>query len=256
MVSWLNCAYPKSTATVRLFCFPYAGGGAWIYRNWGQALPESVEVYSVELPGHGQRLTEEPLTQLDALIASLANAMKPYLNKPFACFGHSLGGLIAFELIKYLHRDTQIYPFNFWISATRAPHVSNPNPLIHTLPDNDLIDEIRRYNGTPAKILENPEFMKLLLPALRADFTILETYSYREHPPLPCPVTAFWGEKDTITSESEVVAWRQHTSNKFSTQGFAGDHFFVHTQKVLETLISYFSRLPSLRNMHGDKLTL
>ena len=246
MTSWLSCTHPNSAATARLFCFPYAGGGAWIYRKWGQALPSFVEVHSVELPGHGQRLVESPMTQLESVITSLAKAMGPYLDKPFAFFGHSLGGLIAFELLKFLHQNKRIHPFHLWVSATRAPHLPHCRAPIHTLPDGDLIKEVQRYNGTSIEVLNNAEFMQLLLPALRADFTILETYSYRGYPPLSCPITAFFGENDTITSEMEVAAWKQHTSNKFSLQTFPGDHFFIHRPEVLLIIKSYFLRLPTL----------
>ena len=240
MQYWLSCTQPNSKATARLFCFPYAGGGAWIYRTWGQSLQSLIEVHSIELPGHGQRLIEEPVTQLESLIASLAKAMEPYLDKPFAFFGHSLGGLIAFELIKFLHQSVRVYPFHLWVSATRAPHLPHPRAPIHMLPDGDLIREVQRYNGTATEILNSAEFMQLLLPALRADFTILETYSYKEHPPLPCPITAFFGENDTITSEREVAAWKKHTSQKFSLQKFSGDHFFIHRPETLSAVKSHF----------------
>ena len=247
MTPWLSCTTPSPTAALRLFCFPYAGGGGtWIYRNWGRALPSFVEVYSIELPGHGRRLTETPIAQLDVLIASLAKAMRPYLDKPFACFGHSLGGLLAFELIKYLQQNAQLYPVHLWVSATRAPHLPTPKPLTHTLPDKEFIAEIQRYNGIPSKILSNPEFMQLLLPALRADFTMLETYRYSQYPPLSCPITAFWGEDDKTIEQTEIAAWSQHTSNVFSLQGFLGDHFFIHQPQVVSVLDSSFSKLPSL----------
>lgn len=247
MKSWLSCPYPSPKAALRLFCFPYAGGsGTWIYRNWGKTLPNTVEVHSVELPGHGRRLTEKPVRQLDLIIATLAENILPLLDKPFACFGHSLGGLIAFELVQYLRQTKKIEPFHLWVSATRAPHLPHAKPPIHTLPDADFIAEIRRYNGTPAEILNNPEFMALLLPALRTDFALLETYRYRPRRLLSCPITAFWGEEDKTISQSAIAAWDQHTSGSFSLQSCPGNHFFIHESAVLSALQSYFLRFSDL----------
>lgn len=245
--SWLSCPSPSPTAVLRLFCLPYAGGGGtWIYRNWGKTLPNTVEVHAVELPGHGRRLTEKPVGQLEPLITTLAEVMLPLLDKPFACFGHSLGGLIAFELVQYLRQTQKIEPCHLWISAARAPHLPHTKPMIHTLPDADFIAEIRQYNGTPAEILNNSELMALLLPALRADFVLLETYRYRPKPPLSSPITAFWGEDDTITSRSAIADWDKHTTGPFSLQSCPGEHFFIHQPDVLLALRSQFLRFSAL----------
>jgi len=209
-------------------------------------LPETVEVYSVELPGHGRRLTEPPLKQLDLLVQTLAQVITPALNKPFAFFGHSLGGLIVFELAQYyISKTQQKEPFHLWISAARAPHLPYAKPVIHALPDADFIAKIRRYNGTPDKILNSPEMMSLLLPSLRADFALLETYCYSPKPLFSCPITAFWGENDKTISQSEVADWQKYTSNTFSLQSFSGDHFFVHQPEILSVMKSQLSSLSS-----------
>lgn len=241
MKPWLSCPHSRPQAALRLFCFPYAGGsGASIYRHWGQKLPDGVEVYSVELPGHGSRLTELPLTNLNLIVTTLAEMMQPLLDKPLACFGHSLGGLLAFEVIQHLRRTQQVVPQHLWVAAARAPHLPNEKPMIHALPDADFVTEIRRYNGTPAEILNNSEFMSLLLPALRADFALLETYRYQPCVPLPCPITAFWGDADTTISPEAIAAWKQQTNQTFRLQRFPGDHFFVHQLAVPLALQAYF----------------
>ncbi|MEM8546063.1 MAG: alpha/beta fold hydrolase, partial [Cyanobacteria bacterium P01_H01_bin.119] len=134
MKSWLSCQFSNPQATLRLFCFPYAGGsGKTVYRNWGQILPNTVEVCAIELPGHGSRLIETPLTDLTEIVTALAGMMQPLLDKPFACFGHSLGGLIAFELVGHLRQNRQIIPQHLWVSAARPPHLPSDKPAIHTL---------------------------------------------------------------------------------------------------------------------------
>jgi medium-chain acyl-[acyl-carrier-protein] hydrolase len=175
---------------------------------------------------------------MEALIPPLAEGLLPWLDKPFAYFGHSLGGLIAFELIQYLRRTQQIEPVHFWVSATRAPHIPAPEPAMHSLPDQELILGLRRYNGTPAEVLENDELMALLLPTLRADFALLETYRYRPQPALNCPITAFWGEQDTIVNSVEVAAWQSYTQGRFQLEMFSGDHFFIHHPSVIEKVRS------------------
>jgi medium-chain acyl-[acyl-carrier-protein] hydrolase len=207
-----------------------------VFRNWTPSLPPSVEVYAVELPGRGKRIMEPPFTQLDPLVQTLAQELAPHLHKPFMCFGHSLGGLIAFELSRLLHQNYQLKPTHLWVSATRAPHLRAPTPPIHALPDADFIAELRRYNGTPITVLNNAELMALMLPTLRADFSVLETYHSQSENPTEFPITAFWGEQDAIVSQDEVAAWQAYTTTTFSLQPLPGDHFFVHQPLLLQRL--------------------
>ncbi len=102
--NWVACAKPNPQAKLRLFCFHYAGGGASVFRGWRDSLPQSVEVCAIELPGRGMRLRESPFTQLEPLVQHLASTLLPYLDKPFAFFGHSMGGLVSFELTRLLRR--------------------------------------------------------------------------------------------------------------------------------------------------------
>lgn len=197
-----------------------------MFRTWAKQLPETVEVYAIELPGRGKRITEAPLKRVTSIIEKLGPEVLPYLNLPFACFGHSLGALIAFELCRWLRHSVQLTPLHLWVSAAQAPHLPAERTLMHTLPDAAFIDELKRYKGTPENILNNAEMMALVLPILRADFTVLETYKYQPGMPLTCPVTGFWGRQDTIVSQEQVAAWAIHSQN-FSLEAIDGDHFFV-----------------------------
>lgn len=234
---WLINPNPRPLAHRRLFCFPYAGGAARTYQPWTTALPPQIEVCIVELPGHGRRWAEPPITQLAPLIESLQIAMQPWLDKPFLFFGHSLGALIAFELARSLQNHYNLLPDLFWVSAARAPHLPASNPPLHLLPKADFMAELRRYSGTPEAVLANAELMALLLPMLRADFRLLETYRYQEQGPLSCPITACWGESDTIVSPEEVKAWGIHTNHAFSLEKISGDHFFIHQTPLLQRLM-------------------
>lgn len=215
-----------------MFCIPYAGGSAGIYQHWTKLPLADVEICLIELPGRGTRLTEAAFTSLNGLIWSLGEAILPWLDKPFACFGHSLGGLIAFELARWLRQHQHPEPGHLWVSGARAPHVRSTDLPIHALPKADFMAELRRYNGTPAAILENTELMDLLLPTLRADFTLLETYCYQEQAPLTCSITALSGEQDTIVSREAMSPWQIHTNGPFVLKSVPGDHFFIHQLQV------------------------
>ncbi|HEX2093650.1 MAG TPA: thioesterase domain-containing protein, partial [Longimicrobiaceae bacterium] len=163
---------------LRLFCFPYAGGGASIFRTWSQSLPPEVDVCPVQLPGRESRLREPPFDRLLPLVRTLADVLAPYMDLPFALYGYSNGALMSFELARELRRRGMRGPVHLFVAACPAPHLPDKDPPIHALPDVELIREIRRLNGTPEEILQNEELMTLLIPLLRADSAIHETYVY------------------------------------------------------------------------------
>lgn len=236
---WIQCLRPNPQARLRLFCFPYAGGGAWNFRAWADNLPHPLEVCAITLPGRGHRFQEQAFTQMSPLVQAIASAMGSYLDQPFAFFGHSMGGLVSFELARFLRRGTQHHPVHLFVSGRRAPQLPATDQPIHALPDPEFLQALRRLNGTPKAVLENAELMRLMLPTLRADFTIFETYTYTPEPPLRLPISTFGGLQDAEVSIEALEAWREQTSNKFSLQMLPGDHFFLHTSQVpLVQLIS------------------
>jgi medium-chain acyl-[acyl-carrier-protein] hydrolase len=242
MNSWLVYPQQQARPQLRLFCFAYAGGSAWVFRHWAQQLPTTVEVCAIELPGRGKRLTEPALSNLTELIQTLGPQLLPSLNLPFAFFGHSMGALIAFELCQWLRQTVQLTPSHVWVSAARAPHLPIALPLMHTLPEADFIDRLKSYQGTPTSVLSNGELMSLILPMLRADFTLLETYCYQPKAPLNCPMTGLWGQQDTLVTEAEVAEWRQHAS-QFSLESVSGDHFFMQQPLFVNKLLSTLAEL-------------
>jgi len=227
--SWIACRKPNPQARLRLFCFPYAGTGASIFRTWSDGLPADVEVCPVQFPGRGTRLMETPFTQISPPVQVLAQAMAPLLDKPFAFFGHSLGALAGFELARQLRRQSGVQPVRLFVSADRAPQIPHGDRPIHALPEGEFLGELRRLNGIPGKVLEDVELMQFMLPVLRADFAAYETYVYSSEPPLNCPISAFGGLQDRRVSRGDLEAWRDQTSASFSLRIFPGDHFFWHT---------------------------
>lgn len=231
--SWLTYTKPNPHASVRLFCFPYAGGSSIIFRTWADSLPTAVEVCSIELPGRGTQMKSAPFSRLEPLVGALAQALFTHLNKPFAFFGHSMGAVISFELARLLRKEYGLEPVHMFVSGRHAPQIPDPHPPIHPLSEPEFIEELRRLNGTPEALLKNAELMQLLVPILRADFEVLETYVYTTEPPLDCPITAFGGLQDREVNCDELQAWREQTNAAFSLQMFRGDHFFLNSAQSL-----------------------
>lgn len=231
--SWIICPRPNPQALVRLFCFPYAGGSSLIFRSWSNNLPITVEVCALEFPGRGNQMSSVPFTRLEPLVSVIAATLVPHLDKPFAFFGHSMGGLVSFEVTRLLRSEYGLSPVHLFVSARRPPQIPNPNPPIHTLLEAEFVEELRRLKGTPEAVLQNVELMQLLIPTLRADFAVLETYTYAPEAPLECPIVAFGGLQDQEVNIQELEAWRQQTIASFSLQMLPGNHFFIHSAQPL-----------------------
>lgn len=231
--SWVTSPQPNPQACLRLFCFPYAGGSSVIFRTWSHSLPTTVELCPIELPGRGTQMKLPAFTQLQPLVQALAPVLLPHLNKPFAFFGHSMGALVCFELARLLRKEYGIVPIHLFVSARLAPQIPNLKPPVHVLPDFEFKEELRRLNGTPEAVLQNAELMELLVPILRADFAVLETYVYSAETPLNCPITAYGGLEDQEVSYDELEAWQNQTNAVFSLEMFTGNHFFLHSGQSL-----------------------
>ena len=221
----------KNNSKLRLFCFSYAGGSASTFSSWANNIDSEVEICPIELPGHGCRIAEQPFDQLEPLVEEITNALLPYLEKPFALFGHSMGGLVSFELAHLLRKKFNLSPEHLFISGRRAPQIPDPRPPIHHLDKLKLINELGRLNGTPKAVLENAELMELFLPVLRADFTTIETYIYKSKPLLDCSITVLGGLQDDEVSCENLEAWQEQTNSNFSIQMFQGDHFFINSNR-------------------------
>ena len=232
---WVS--FPKEARTT-IFCFPFAGGGASFYRGWNALAPPSIAFAPVQLPGREERFTEPCFDRMSALVAASADALVPHLRSPYALFGHSMGGMIAYELALELMRRNALMPVHLFVSATPAPHLSATIPVIYDLPHDLFLEEVRRYHGLPEEVLQSAELVELLLPRLRADLAVTGTYRYSDRPPLTIPITAFGGSYDDIVTPATMDAWREHTVTEFRHATFPGGHFFLsqHTPRVLSML--------------------
>lgn len=228
---WLPGFREKPDVRLRLFCFPYAGGSAAGFRGWQDAFPPSIQVAAVQPPGRGDRLSEPAFKHLPDMIQALGPALSPYLNKPFAFFGHSMGALIILELTRWLRRTKGPMPVHLFISGRRAPQIPEDEAPDYDLPEPEFIERLRKLNGTPQEVLNHPELMQLMVPLLRADFSVCETYQYESEPPLNIPITVFGGLGDVEVSRERLEPWQLLTTASFSLHMFPGDHFFIHTSQ-------------------------
>jgi medium-chain acyl-[acyl-carrier-protein] hydrolase len=235
---WLQCWQPNPNAQLRLFCFPYSGAGASVFRPWAQADLPQVEVWGIQLPGRERRLREPLICDLRVLVQHLQVAINPWLDFPYAFYGHSLGALIAYELIcQNLSLDIeQVYPKIhsprcLFVGGRQAPHLPSRQPEIYLASNHDLIQELRQLGGTPETVLQDASLMQLFLPILRADLQMNETYVYRSYPPIPCPIVAFGGTNDPKVTPADVDAWHSHTHQAFNRQLVNGNHFFLKEQQ-------------------------
>jgi medium-chain acyl-[acyl-carrier-protein] hydrolase len=243
---WIVRPRPNPAATLRVFCFPYAGLGTSVFRTWPPAFPPNAELILMLPPGREGRWSEKPFQNAADLASSATQAILPHLTLPFVFFGHSLGAMTAFEVALQLRRGGHPQPLRLFASAHRAPHLPHPHPIIHSLPDAEFIEQMcQQYGGIPQAVLDNPDLVELMLPCLRADFTVFETYRYTEDAPLTLPITAFGGSRDRRITEHEIAAWREQTSGDFRYEMFDGDHFFLQDRR--ESLLASVVRdLPTL----------
>jgi medium-chain acyl-[acyl-carrier-protein] hydrolase len=229
---WVRRPKPNPGAGLRLFCFPYSGAGASVYYPWTGLLPGAIEVCPVQLPGRENRLNEDPMTSMEALVETAASGLLPFLDKPFAFFGHSMGALLCFELARYLHQRFHRSPAHLLVSGHKAPHLPRSDAPIHDLPEDEFIAEVCKLNGMAEAVMASDELMQMILPILRADFTLCELYAYEGSEPVPCPITAFGGLQDGFVDVRSLAAWREHTKGSFSMRIFQGDHFYIHSERA------------------------
>ncbi|ESO82877.1 hypothetical protein LOTGIDRAFT_184680 [Lottia gigantea] len=238
----MNCRFPRRNATVRLFCFPWAGGGSNFNANWGSSINENIEVVAILLPGRESRFTEPPIRTMSEVVDVITKAIvSQYSAKPFAFFGHSMGALLSFEIAKVLKEKHNMQPVKMYVSGMSGPRedkdkdTSKTQKRVCEATDKEFIEFLRGMGGTPDEILNNEEIMEVFLPVLRADYGMVDDHKF-ELPPSPtpmltCPVDVFGGKQD---SDRDYEAWRRITSGKVNVTMRDGGHFYLKEKKNTE----------------------
>ena len=220
-----------SSPSARLVAFPYAGSGAVAYYNWADHLPSDIELISIQYPGRGRLADMPACTRLSGLVSEAYETVLTLLDVPLYFFGHSMGALVAFEVIRLLRAGGRTLPKALVVSACEAPQPETAAKRnLHTLPDEGLLAGLMRYGGMPTAILESPDMMAYVLRLLRADMTALETWNYKPEAPLPIPIVALGGDGDAIVRTSELQRWRDFTALSFECLIMPGSHFYFQNQ--------------------------
>ncbi|NHO81887.1 thioesterase domain-containing protein [Micromonospora sp. CMU55-4] len=225
-MNWFVSAGSRPEAPVRLFCLPYAGAGASAFRRWASEFGESVDVTPVQLPGRENRITEDPRFS----VAEVADAIASRADRPYAIYGHSMGGRLGFDVVRELRRTGRPLPLRLYVGGARAPHVRTPGPFdgLSRASDDELLRRLGEGGGLPAELLDHPELVELLLPLLRADFGRVDDYRHVPGEPLPVPIVAFAGRTDRAVTRDQNAAWAEHTAAGFTLHELDGGHFFLH----------------------------
>jgi medium-chain acyl-[acyl-carrier-protein] hydrolase len=230
---WFLFPRPNPTATLRLFCFHYAGGSAQAFHDWPARLPRSVEMGAIQLPGRGNRLGEPQIRRLAPLSRIIAQELLPYLDKPFVFFGHSLGALLCFETARSLRREKRRQPAHLFVSATEAPHRRSSDERFSGMPKSALVKKLREFNGAPVEALQNDELLDLMLPTICADFELCETYEYHPESPLECQMTIYGGLEDHEVEVERLAAWSEMTVGACDIRMFPGGHFYLNSSRSI-----------------------
>lgn len=227
--AWIVRRSPRPGAAMRLFCFPHAGAGSVIYHDWHSAFGDNVEVCAIEPPGRLARRKEPLRTDVHAFTRDLLVALAPWLDRPFALFGYSLGALMAFECARALRRIGR-EPSSLMFAAAKAPHLPRRHAPISGETKRVLTAEIeRRYGAFDPVLASDPELFDMVLEIMRGDLRMMEDYRYGDEQPFSCPVLVAGGMDDASVTRAEIDAWEMHTSGPFRAAFLPGQHFFLRT---------------------------
>lgn len=229
---WFPLTDAPADTTLRLICFPHAGGTPSLFRGWEEHLGEHVQVVPVLLPGRGLRLREQPYRSMEPLAADIAaalteNGLVSRESAEYAMFGHSMGALLAYEVACALRERGEPEPRHLFVSGSRAPHLYGDR-ADHRLPDDELLRVISDLGGLGGNEAVGGAYLERRLPVLRADLAACENYHWRPRPPLGCPMTAFSATDDPIATPVQVEAWREYTAGSLLRRHLTGDHFYLN----------------------------
>ncbi|MGX6606770.1 thioesterase II family protein [Micromonosporaceae bacterium Da 78-11] len=228
---WLPLQAHADQGGLPLFCLPHAGGGASAYRTWLGQVP-GVSVLPLQPPGREARLRDKPYERMQPLVEELATVVLGRAGGlPYAVYGHSLGGLVAFELLREIRRRGGPDPVHLIVSGCAAPHLTvddGPPVTGMTLPN--LVEMLRRLGGTPEWLLADPAVLDMILPAVRADFSVKETYRHRPDTPLGVPITVLSSTDDPRARHEAQLRWGELTSAGCAVHTLNGGHFAVFEQ--------------------------
>jgi pyochelin biosynthetic protein PchC len=225
---WIRSFHRADRAPITLVCFPHAGGSASFFFALSRALSPSVEVLAVQYPGRQDRRNEPVIEDLGLLADKVYRALSGWTGRRFAFFGHSMGASVAFEVARRMEQAGGPTPELFFASARRSPSLPTES-RVRLMDDAGIVAELKRLSGTAAALFADPELMAAAIPALRGDYTAIESYIAEPTATLDCPVHVFIGDADPLTAPEQAEAWRDHATGAFDLSLFPGGHFYLET---------------------------
>ncbi|MFE6226459.1 MULTISPECIES: thioesterase II family protein [unclassified Streptomyces] len=248
--SWISARYARGVPRLRLLCLPHAGGGVGVFHAWRAHLPDGIELAPVELPGRGSRIDEPMPATMDALVDALFDGVRGELDVPYALFGHSFGAILGYELTRRIEREAARAggprtPGALLVSGSRAPHVPLGRGSVASGDDAGLIDWLSGTGGLPPELLEFPEFLRDLLRAVRGDMAFAEAYLAAGPEPVGCPLSAFAGAGDTVSTVAQVEPWERYTTGRHGLRVLPGGHYFPQSHPA-ETVAAVVAELAAV----------
>lgn len=223
---WIRRFHPAPDAGARLVCFPHAGGSASFYFPMSQRLMDRIEVLSLQYPGRQDRRFEPCIDDIGKLATEVFGELRPWLDKPVAFFGHSMGAILAFEVILRMENELGTRPIRLFASGRRSP-ASLRDENVHQCNDEGILAEMTRMGGSDSRVLGDPELLRMILPAIRSDYKAIETYRPLPGASVRCPIDVLVGDGDPKTTIDEARAWKDHTTAGSDLHVFAGGHFYL-----------------------------
>jgi medium-chain acyl-[acyl-carrier-protein] hydrolase len=220
---------PRPRARLRLVCLPFAGGSAVAYQHWASRLPDWIETIAVQLPGRGPRVLERPYTAIRPLVCALVDNLNSVFDERFAVYGHSMGALLGFELVRELRRRGGRHPDHLIVAAQPAPQRPRSNLKVDAISNREFILQLQDKRDADLLTM-NRELRDLVIPGLRADFALCANYDYEEERPMTFPIAALGGSRDRSVSQADLSAWQKQTTGRFELRNIDGDHFFLRDQ--------------------------
>ncbi|MFF2331443.1 MULTISPECIES: thioesterase II family protein [unclassified Streptomyces] len=240
---WVRRFHQTPEAPVRLVCFPHAGGAASFYFPVSRTLSPKLDVLAIQYPGRQDRRHEPAVEDVGTLADLIVAELRPLMDKPLAFFGHSMGAVVAFEVTRRMASEGRA-PVILFASGRRAPSAVREE-YVHKDTDEKIIAELQRLSGTDARMLDDEEVLRMILPSLRSDYKAVETYRAEPGATVSCPIDVLIGDDDPHVTHAEATRWREHTTGPYDIEVFKGGHFYLndHAPAVMNRLVTRISAL-------------
>ncbi|MDB4987433.1 MAG: thioesterase [Myxococcaceae bacterium] len=216
----------SDSTRARIVCFPFAGGSASVFREWGALLSPLLEVCAVELPGHGQRMAEKCGERADTILEEVSAGLRALPSLPTFVYGHSMGALLAFELARRMEWVSGLI-----VSGSHAPY-SRPADKYKDMSESALVEQLRSFGGTPPAVFDDPMMLDLFLPPFRADLRVASSIDAQADDNVMCPLTVLAAVDDPEVPLRDAEAWSVHATGPFRFVRQDGGHFFLITRRA------------------------